>query len=152
MFIQSLFLKTPLHLLVFFSVIIFSFVVQPFQPCTTYPLLYFLPLLDLSPTFRAYPALTVLLSAPQYSQCRFSVGGIRPLLCSLLFVGSGFSVLLVCICVISVWRLQDAESIPQFDLELPSDLRYSQLILLVPYSPHLFLACAVQFEFAFSHD
>ena len=125
-------LKTLLHLHIFFSVLISCFVLHPFRPCTIYLLFSFL-LASIFLQLSVPIQLTVFLSGPQYTQCHFSEGSLHilpPLLYIVVWV-SLLTVLLVCVVFILFWHLQDTESIPQFEMQLPSDLRYSQFTLLV---------------------
>ena len=88
------------------------------------------------------------LSTPQYIQCRFSVGGLNllpPLLCVVGWVRLLTVLVVIGIHVVLVWCLEDAESIPQVELELLSDLGYSQFTLLVPCSPHLLVLFNLSF-------
>ena len=138
--------NTPIHFLNLwlFSVLIAGFFLQPFRSCTIY--LSFL----LSSTFLQLSVLTQLytFSAPQYTQCRFIVRGfylLPPgLLCVVGWVRLLTLLVVICIFVVLVWRLKDAESTPQFELKLLSDLRYSEFTLIIPCSPHMLLACVVQ--------
>ena len=67
-------------------------------------------------------------SVTQYLECHFCVGGLD-LLSPLLYVVGWVRLLtvqlVICIHVILVWHMKDAESIPQFTLKLNLKLKLS---------------------------
>ena len=71
--------------------------------------------------------------APQYTKCCIIVSGLDLLSPLLYLVGwmRPLTVLVVIfIAVALVWRLKDAESIPQVELKLLSHLKYSRFLCL----------------------
>ena len=133
--IQSLlsFLRLFITSLPFSLYSLLALFLLPFRSCTICRLLKCPPFLDLSPTFCADPALKNL-SPPQYAQCRFIVGGLDlmpPLLYVVGWVRLLTVLVVICIRVVLVWRLKDDESIPQVELKLLSDLKYSQFLSLL---------------------